>query len=87
MEGMFIISIILWNAHTNIGSYADLDNIIMPHYRNGATEVHVLFDNPKCNYLKFKHYSLTKLIQYPIHTIVQTSMLIYMTLHSGVNKS
>jgi len=54
MEGMFLINIIPWDAHTTIGSYADflMRQHIMPHYRNGATEVHVLFDNPKCNSLK-----------------------------------
>ena len=54
MEGMFLINIAPWDAHKTIGSYADflLKQHVMPHYRNGATEVHVLFDNPKGHSLK-----------------------------------
>ena len=60
MEGMFLINIAPWDAHKTIGSYADflLKQHVMPNYRNGATEVHVLFDNPKS--LSLKHFERSK---------------------------
>ena len=50
MEGMFLINITPWSAHKNIGDYADflLKQHILPHIRNGAAEVHLLFDDPEC---------------------------------------
>ena len=47
MEGMFLITM---SAPKNIGDYADflLKQHILPHFRNGATEVHLLFDDPEC---------------------------------------
>ena len=50
MEGMFLINITPWSAHRNMGEYADflLRQHILMHYRNGATEVHLLFDDPEC---------------------------------------
>ena len=50
MEGMFLINITPWSAHKSIGDYSDflLRQYILPHFRNGATEVHLLFDDPEC---------------------------------------
>ena len=51
MEGMFLININPWSAHRTFGDYGDFlmrqHNIICPPYRNGALEVHLLFDNPE----------------------------------------
>ena len=49
MEGMFLINTTPWSAHNSMGDYADflLRQHILPHYRNGATEVHLLFDDPE----------------------------------------
>lgn len=55
MEGMFLKNIAPWDAHATIGGYADFlrRQHIMPHYRNGVTEVLcMLFDDPKCYSLK-----------------------------------
>ena len=42
MEGMFLINILPWSAHTNMGEYADflIQQRILSHFRNGAKEVH-----------------------------------------------
>ena len=58
MEGMFLINISPWSAHTNFGDYADflLKQHILPHYRNGATEVHLLFDDPECQVASPKYF-------------------------------
>ena len=47
---MFLINITPWSAHKSIGDYADflLKQHILPHFRNGTTEVHLLFDDPEC---------------------------------------
>ena len=47
MEGMFLINI---SPHANMGDYANflLKQHILPHFRNGTIEVHLLFDDPKC---------------------------------------
>ena len=54
MEGMFLINIVPWDAHKSMSDYACflIKQHVMPHYRNGATEVHVLFDDPRQNSLK-----------------------------------
>ena len=51
MEGMFLINITPWSAHKCIGDYADflLRQHILCHFRKGATEVHLLFDDPECS--------------------------------------
>lgn len=48
MEGMFLINITPWSGHQNIGEYADflLRQHVLMHYRNGVSEVHLLFDDP-----------------------------------------
>ena len=58
MEGMFLINIIPWTAHKNMGEYGDflIRQHIFPHFKNGATEVHVLFDDPKDNVLSPKFF-------------------------------
>ena len=50
MEGMFLINITPWSAHKSMGEYAHflLRQHILPHFRNGATEVHLLFNDPDC---------------------------------------
>ena len=50
IEGMFLINITPWSAHHNIGEYAEflLRQHILPHFRNGSSEVHLLFDDPEC---------------------------------------
>ena len=50
MEGMFLINITPWSAHQNMGDYADflIRQHIYSHFRNGSTEVHLLFDDPEC---------------------------------------
>ena len=50
MEGMFLINVTPWSAHKTIGDYADflLKQHIYPHFRNGTTELHLLFDDPEC---------------------------------------
>ena len=50
MEGMFLINIKPWIAHTNLGEYADflIKQHIYPYYRGGSSEVHLLFDDPEC---------------------------------------
>ena len=55
---MFLINIVPWSAHTNMGEYADflLKQHILPHFRNGAQEVHLLFDDPECQALSPKHF-------------------------------
>ena len=62
IEGMFLINISPWNAHTNMGEYGDflLKQHILLHFRNGTTEVHLLFDHPECQahspkYFERKH--------------------------------
>jgi len=66
MEGMFLINIKPWSAHKSIGDYGDflLRQHILPHFRHGATEVHVLFDDPECqvqspNFFERQHRDLT----------------------------
>ena len=58
MEGMFLINISLWSAHTDMGEYADflLKQHILPHFRNGAQEVHLLFDDPQCQAVSPKYF-------------------------------
>ena len=65
MEGMFLINITPWSVHRNMGEYADflLRQHILMHYRNGATEVHLLFDDPEYQaqspkYFEQKHRDL-----------------------------
>ena len=60
MEGMFLINIQPWNAHREMSDYANflIKQHIMPFYRNGAKELHLLFDAPKKNSLK--HFERTK---------------------------
>ena len=58
MEGMFLINILPWSAHTSMGEYADflLKQHILPHFRNGAQEVHLLFDDPDCQIMSPKFF-------------------------------
>ena len=58
MEGMFLINITPWSAHKSMGDYADflLRQHILPHFRNGATEVHLLFDDPECQVKSPKYF-------------------------------
>ena len=54
--GMFLINIHPWSAHTNIGEYATflLRQHILPYFRTGSKEVHLLFDDPECHDLKLE---------------------------------
>ena len=47
---MFLINIRPWSAHKSMEEYACflLKQHILPHYRNGSSEVHLLFDDPEC---------------------------------------
>ena len=58
MEGMFLINILPWSAHSSMGEYADflLKQHILPHFRNGAQEVHLLFDDPDCQIMSPKFF-------------------------------
>ena len=58
MEGMFLINITPWSAHKSVGDYADflLKQHILPHFRNGTTEVHLLFDDPECQTQSPKYF-------------------------------
>ena len=58
MEGMFLINIKPWIAHNNLGEYANflLKQHIHPHYRNGSSEVHLIFDDPERNGLSPKFF-------------------------------
>ena len=58
VEGMFLINITPWSAHHNIGEYADfvLRQHILPHFRNGSNEVHLLFDDPECQVQSPKYF-------------------------------
>ena len=58
MEGMFLINITPWSAHKTIGDYADflLKQHILSNYRNGTTEVHLLFDDPECQQQSPKYF-------------------------------
>ena len=49
MEGMFLINNNPWSAHRTFGDYGDflMRQHICPYYRNGAREVHLLFNNPE----------------------------------------
>ena len=51
MEGMFLINVTPWSAHKCMGDYAEflLKQYILCHYRKGACEVHLLFDDPGCH--------------------------------------
>ena len=55
---MFLINIVPWSAHTNMGEYADflIKQHILPHFRNGAQEVHLLFDDPECQAMSPKYF-------------------------------
>ena len=80
VEAMFPINIAPWDTHKTIESYADflLKQHVIPHYRNRATEVHVLFDNPKSLSLKhFETLNATDLTRYLIPIIVWNSVLTY----------
>ena len=46
MEGMFLINITPWSAHTNMANFL-LRQHILPHFRNRSMEVHLLFDDPE----------------------------------------
>lgn len=58
VEGMFLINIIPWSAHRNIGDYANflLKQHIIPNFRNGSNEVHLLFDYPECQVQNPEHF-------------------------------
>ena len=58
MEGMFLINISPWSAHKDMGDYGEflLRQHILPHYRNGAKEVHLLFDDPGCQVQSLKQF-------------------------------
>ena len=58
MEGMFLINITPWSAHQNMGDYANflISQHIYSHFRNGSTEVHLLFDDPECVHLSPKYF-------------------------------
>ena len=58
VEGMFLINITPWSAHKNIGDYAEflLKQHIIPHFRNGSNEVHLLFDDPECQVQSPKYF-------------------------------
>ena len=58
VEGMFLINIKLWSAQCNIGEYAEflLRQHILPHFRNGSKEVHLLFDDPECQEQSLKYF-------------------------------
>ena len=49
IEGMFLINVVPWSAHKTFGDYGDflIRQHIQSHFRNGATEVHLLFDDPE----------------------------------------
>ena len=66
MEGMFLINILPWSAHTNMGEYADflLMQHIIPHFRNRAKEVHLLFDNPNCQVVSPKLFERTSRVKH-----------------------
>ena len=55
---MFLINITPWSAHQNIGEYAQflLRQHILPHFRNGSNEVHLLFDDPECQVQSPKYF-------------------------------
>lgn len=57
-EGMFLINIKPWSAHKNMGEYAEflLRQHILVHFRNGASEVHLLFDDPECQVQSPKYF-------------------------------
>lgn len=55
---MFLINIRPSSAHRDMGEYADLllrQHILM-HYRNGVTDVHLLFDDPECQAQSPKYF-------------------------------
>ena len=58
MEGMFLINITPWSAHKCMREYTNflLRQRIFPHFRNGATEVHLLFDDPDCQVFSPKSF-------------------------------
>ena len=58
MEGMFLINISPWSAHKDMGEYGEflLRQHILPHFRNGAKEVHLLFDDPGCQIQSPKYF-------------------------------
>lgn len=49
VEGMFMINVTPWSVHKTLGNYGEflIRQHILPHFRNGATEVHLLFDDPE----------------------------------------
>lgn len=55
---LFLINITPWSAHKDMGEYGEflLQQHILPHYRNGAKEVHLLFDDPECQVQSLKHF-------------------------------
>ena len=62
MEGMFLINITPWSAHRSMANYADflIKQHILIHYRNGAKEVHLLFDDPDCQVQSPSNYVETR---------------------------
>lgn len=58
IEGMFLINIHPWSAHSNIGEYADflLRQHILPYFRTVSREVHLLFDDPDCQVQSPKYF-------------------------------
>ena len=50
IEGIILINITSWSAHCNVGGCAEflLRQHILPHFRNGSNEEHLLFDEPEC---------------------------------------
>ena len=50
LEGMFLIHVKPLNIHKVMGDYASFftRRFITPHFKKGAVEVHLLFDNPGC---------------------------------------
>ena len=57
MEGMFmfLINITPWSAHKCMGDYDDF-LLGLCHFRKGANEVHLLFDDPDCQMQSPKHF-------------------------------
>ena len=58
VEGMFLINITPWSAHQNMVDHAEslLRQHILPHFRNGSKEVHLLFDDPDCTEKSPKYF-------------------------------
>ena len=58
MEGMFLINVHPWSAHKCMGDYAEflIRQHILCHFRKGATELHLLFDDPECQVQSPKYF-------------------------------